>query len=97
MIDTAASEGHLEVVRWLLDNGATVNHVVNGQTRCFALTGAAFRGRLDVVKLLVERGAMLNAVWAGMTPLDHALAYDKKEVGSYLRSVGGKTAKELEG
>src|SRR5262245_28561110 len=30
----AASKGHLEVVRWLLDHGARINYVVHGQPRC---------------------------------------------------------------
>jgi ankyrin repeat protein len=52
----AAREGHLDVVRWLLDQGAKINHVVHGRRRCFALVGAVVDGHLDVVKLLVERG-----------------------------------------
>jgi hypothetical protein len=68
VIYRAAEMGHLEVVRWLLDRGAKVNHVVAGQTRCYALSGAARGGYLEVVKLLVERGAAVNACWAGLTP-----------------------------
>lgn len=95
VIDTACDEGYVEVARWLLDRGAKVNHVVRGQTRCFALSGAAGGGHLEVVKLLVERGAAVNAAWAGMTALDHALTYGEEEVANYLRSVGGRTAEEL--
>jgi ankyrin repeat protein len=95
VVDTAAGEGHLEVVRWLLDRGAVINHVVGGAPRCFALTAAAFRGRLDVVKLLVERGAWINCVWAGSTPLSHAIGYGEEEVAAYLRSVGAKLPDEL--
>src|SRR5947209_17067 len=51
----AAEMGHLDVVRWLLDQGAEVNFTVEGQTRCYALSGAARGGYLAVVKLLVER------------------------------------------
>jgi len=91
----AAGEGHLDVVRWLLDNGAKINHVVGGQTRCFALTGAAGAGHLDIVKLLVERGAEVNANWLSMTPLSHAVAYGKQEIVAYLRSVGAKEPHEL--
>jgi ankyrin repeat protein len=95
IIGIAAAEGHLDIVQWLLDQGATVNHVVDGKPRCFALTGAAFSGHLEVVRLLVERGAWINCNWANMTPLDHAIMYGQQEVADYLRSVGGKTAKEL--
>jgi hypothetical protein len=96
VIETAASEGHLEVTRWLLDRGAVVNHVVNGQVRCGALVSTVGSGHLEVVKLLVERGAAVNSCWAGLTPLDHATMYGKAEVADYLRSVGGKLAAELD-
>ena len=97
VIDQASAEGHIDVVRWLMDHGAAVNHEVNGQTRCFALTGAAGSGHVEVVKLLIERGADINASWAGMTAIDHALTYGQREVADYLRSVGGKSAAELKG
>lgn len=95
VIGIAAAEGHLEIVQWLLDQGAIVNHVVDGQSRCFSLTGAAFSGHLEVVRLLVERGAWINCNWAGMTPLDHAMMYGQHEIVAYLRSVGGKMSAEL--
>jgi hypothetical protein len=95
VIDTAASQGHLEVVCWLLDRGAVVNHVVSGERRCFALTGAASSGHLEVVKLLVERGAWFNCAWADCTPLAHAIGYGETEVANYLRSVGAKLPDEL--
>ena len=81
----------------MIDQGAIFNHTMSGQTRCFALNNASRRGHIDVVKLLVERGANLKANWAGMTALDHAIAYDKVGVANYLRSVGAKTAQELQG
>jgi ankyrin repeat protein len=95
VIDSAAGNGHLEVVRWLLDRGAKINHVVDGVTRCFALVNAVGSGHLDVVRVLVERGAAVNSCWAGLTPLDHARMYGQDEVAAYLQSVGGKTAAEL--
>jgi hypothetical protein len=97
VIYRAAEMGHLDVVRWLLDQGATVNHDVNGQTRCYALSGAARGGYLEVVRLLLERGAAVNACWAKLTPLDHALGYNRAEVAEVLRAAGGKTAAELVG
>ncbi len=96
VIHTAAAEGHFEVVRWLLDHGAAINHTVGGRVRCFAMGSAVGSGHLEVVKLLVERGAAVNACWAGMTPLNHALLYGQAEVADYLRSVGAKTADELD-
>ncbi len=72
-----------------------MNFDVDGQTRCYALTGAARNGHLDVVRLLIERGAAVNACWAEMTPLDYALMYGRNDMADYLRSVGGKRAAEL--
>ena len=83
----AADSGHLDVVRYMLDQGAKINHVVNGRVRCRALAGAAIGGHLDVARLLVERGAEINAVWAEMTPLDHAVVWGRDEVAAYLQST----------
>lgn len=91
----AARSGSVELVRFFLDRGAVVNHLVDGQTRCFALTGAARRGHLNVVKLLIEREAAVNAVWAGKTALDHAVEWGQDEAADYLRSVGGRSAADL--
>ena len=55
------------------------------------------QGYFDIVKLLVERGAAVNACWALHTPLDFAIGYNKNNVADYLRSVGAKTAMELQG
>lgn len=91
----AASEGHLELVKWMLDRGAKLNFEVRGHTRCYALLHAAREGNLEMVRLLVERGAAVNSCWAEMTPLDHAIDYGQDEVAAYLRTLGAKTAAEL--
>ncbi|AMV28569.1 Ankyrin repeats (3 copies) [Gemmata sp. SH-PL17] len=91
----AANNGHMDVVRYMLDRGAEINHMIEGRVRCQALVGAAIWGHLDVVKLLVERGAAVNAVWAEMTPLDQSELHGRDEVAAYLRSIGWKTAAEL--
>ncbi len=55
----AASEGHVDVVRLLLDRGADPGvSALGGMTPLFL---AAAGGHADVVKLLVERGADPNA------------------------------------
>jgi uncharacterized protein len=51
----AAEGGHLEVVRWLVDQGAALDErSKDGQT---ALYVASEEGRTPVVRLLLERGA----------------------------------------
>ncbi len=92
----ACDGGHLEVVRYLLDRGAKINHVVNGRVRCQALVGAVIEGHVDVAKLLVDRGAEVNAIWGQMTPLDRAVMHRQTAAADYLRSVGGKTAMEVD-
>ena len=57
----AAGEGHLEVTRFLLDNGAMVNlfstqAVKNGYSYT-PLFLASMKGHVNVMKLLLERGA----------------------------------------
>jgi ankyrin repeat protein len=55
----AAQEGHIDTVKFLLDNHADINIVTKlGQT---PLSQAAFHKHLDIVKLLIERGAKLDA------------------------------------
>jgi len=92
---SAADSGHLEVTRWMLDQGALLNHIVSGKTRCLALTGAVVGGYLDVVKLLVERGADVNATGGRTTPLGYAVGFNQPTIADYLRSVGAKLPDEL--
>jgi len=91
----AAADGHLEVVRWLLDRGAQINFVVQGKTRCWAIVDAATKGHLDVVKLLVERGADFKSTWNGINAVTQAAFYGQKEVRDYLRSLGAKDVREI--
>ena len=54
----AAKNGHLNVVKYLVEEGADVNaHVMGDET---PLIRAAWSGHLDVVKYLVEQGADVN-------------------------------------
>ena len=57
----AAREGHLDVVRQLVDSGAEVN-AVNGSDGMSVLTLAIVNGRLDIARLLLERGASPNVL-----------------------------------
>ncbi len=51
----ASGEGHSEIVKFLLDNGAAID-AVNLRTQT-ALIHAVGRGHLDVVGLLLSKGA----------------------------------------
>lgn len=85
----AASFGHAEIVRWLLDHGAKINYVVVGQPRCLPLIRAATEGHLDVVKLLVEHGADVHATWHGLNAIKQAEAFGRDDVRDYLLSLPG--------
>lgn len=90
----AAGSGHLEVVRWLLDQGAQINFEVHGKRRCWPLVDAATNGHLEVVKLLVERGADIHATWRGVNAVTQAALYGHTEVRDYLRSLGARDLRE---
>ena len=81
MLHAAAHGGHLEVVTFLLDNGAFISKV-NG-VHLTALQIAAENGHLGVVKALYEAGAV-----ADQTALHHAAANNRLEVVKYLLEIG---------
>jgi uncharacterized protein len=69
-LTAAAHDGHVEVVRYLLDEEADIN-LRPGNFRT-ALEHASYKGRLQVVALLLARGARTTPSGDGMTPLMHA-------------------------
>jgi ankyrin repeat protein len=67
--------GHLEVVLYLLQHGATVN-VVRAACGRTALMLASWKGHLAVVRLLLEHGALKHLVnHAGDTARDLAASH----------------------
>lgn len=94
----AVMSGSLDILRWLLENGAQSHRTVpleGNAPRNFALGSAITRGRLDMVQLLVEYGADVNVYYAGRTPLSVAEGGGHKEIAKYLRSKGAKLPEEL--
>jgi ankyrin repeat protein len=83
----AAIEGSVDIVRFLITQGADVNAVNNrGQT---PLHMACYYNRLDIVKYLVSRGADIDAgTEHTQTPLLFAIFNDHIEVIKYLLSQG---------
>ena len=88
----AAGEGRLDVVRYLLDQGADVNaHERFGNT---ALAEATYYGHVAVIKELLFRGAEINAISEGGTALDIAINRNNMAVADLLRRHGGKSVRE---
>lgn len=91
-LHTAAEEGHLEVVRLLLDE----------EDYWTALMAASEAGHLPIVQLLVERGADVNAWSQGETPLMLAASGAHPEVYEFLyplvseeiRAIGDRDAEK---
>ena len=89
----AAGEGRLDVVRYLLDEGADVNAREKfGHT---PLAEAVYYGHVPVIKELLFRGADLNVVGEGGTALDIAISRNNTAAADLLRHHGGKRAGEL--
>ena len=76
----AAREGHLEVIRLLLDRKVKVNqrNAVNED----AMMLAAFKGQLETVKLLQSKGGEINK--DGWTALHYAAFQGQTPVAKYL-------------
>ncbi|KAL5964290.1 Ankyrin-3, partial [Taenia solium] len=87
----ASKEGHLPVVRLLLDHHATIDAKTNrGNT---ALHIASLAGRSEIVRLLVERGADVNAKSQnGFTPLYMAAQENHADIVEYLLDNGADQA-----
>ena len=83
MLHAAAQGGHSDVVRFLLDNNASIS-TTNG-VHLTALHLAAESGHADMVKMLYEAGAS-----ADQTALHHAAANNRLKVVKYLLQIGVK-------
>ncbi len=87
---TAAREGQLAVVSFLLEQGADVDAV--DATGATAMIAAAARGQLAVLHHLHEAGAKLDlATENGRTALAWALGNDQEEAAIALRNMGATT------
>jgi hypothetical protein len=94
----AASFGHLEIVRLLLDAGEDPNRYnpVGGHSHSTPLHEAAGAGHDEVVRLLVERGARLDLkdiLWRA-TPADWARHAGRTKIEAYLRRKLGSEKRE---
>lgn len=96
-IEAAASNGHVDAVRYLIEHGSDINWSSEAQGLISPpMQTAVLRNHLPVVKVLVESGALLNALDNnGRTHLDVALMFGHTELAEYLRSMGALESKSL--
>lgn len=83
----ASHEGHLEIMRVLMQHGAKIDAKRdNGES---ALWFTAQQGRLQAMKLLVEKGADLTVVGRdGQSVYATAALHGHTEITDYLKSLG---------
>jgi predicted RNA-binding protein YlqC (UPF0109 family) len=88
---SAIQNGHIEIIKLLLDNKADVNiQRLDGTT---ALMDAVYRGKGDIAKLLIENGANVNACTKdGCTVLAIATLKGRKDILLLLIENGAKAS-----
>jgi hypothetical protein len=84
-LEAAASKGHFDAARLLLDNGADVNHwhPIRGTPLLYAVES----GDLKTVELLLSRGADPYLVSGGVTPLSLVKKKNTPELTSLFESA----------
>ena len=86
-LHSAADLGKMDVLRFLLANGASMTIKSAGSS--MPIHKAALNGRGDAVLALIAEGCDLNALADdGSTPLQVAAFYGQKTVVQYLTSIG---------
>jgi len=59
LLHIAASKGHLDIVKYLVENGADINVKNSGQQT--PLHYSCFEGHLSVVEYLISKGIEVNS------------------------------------
>lgn len=87
-IHFAADAGKTDVVRYLVEEGATVDLLTAGKETAAAL--AAERGHFDIVRFLVANGANVHAQRRGLSLVQWAAYRGQAETVQYLVACGAE-------
>lgn len=91
ILGAAATSGHLEAMRLLLDRGISPLQKDTGDRTVLMMAAAAFPPNPSAVRFVLELGGDLQARdKAGRTALDWALTQGETEVATLLRTAGAK-------
>ena len=80
-INLAASNGHIEVVEYLIEHGAKLK-------KPYPIIGAVNSGHIDIVKLLLKYEKSVNTLYDGQTLLHIASRSNRDTTAEYLISQG---------
>lgn len=83
-INFAASEGHLELVQYFLDNNAFLD--VSGPEKN-PLFSAIHKGNLEIAKLLVEKGINVSIGYDSHDAISFAKECGNKEMVEFLKGI----------
>ena len=91
-LNVASYNGHVDIVKILIDNGADVNPKRNdGFT---PLHYATVKGHVDVARVLIDNGANVNAMnSSGWTPLGIAKFRNEDSIVELLENAGAQDVK----
>lgn len=87
-LQVAASQGQIEIVKYLIKCGINVNARGEGMAEGGALKDAAFQGQLQIVKLLYRNGAELDTSVGTRNPLLAAIYNGHFDVVKFLVEKG---------
>ncbi|MBR7158840.1 MAG: ankyrin repeat domain-containing protein [Alphaproteobacteria bacterium] len=99
VLSLAISRGHIDMVKFLIDNGADVNgkgsSFLDTPVQAAVYLGKA-NGGMEILEILIKAGADLNIPdKLNTTPLDNAIIYRQFEIASQLRAAGAMTEQKL--
>jgi ankyrin repeat protein len=85
----AVGRGNLEIVRLLLDRGAS--HFLDWRDHHSLIAEASKHGHVEVARLLIDHGADLHAIgWDGLTPLAWAKKEGRSDIVDLLKHAGAE-------